>query len=188
MVIHGLAPFMTLGQAGRAVRSHRPDLGQRLNAVVKTDFLGDLAVLNTQHRSPGEVHLPAGCRRQRAHQEVAEGRTGVRTAAFPLADDIVAFCDQIRHTPEVEIGECCAKIGHECLDVVRAAARLVQRILQEHVRRGELIDDAEIAGLSPELGEPPANDGLVILCFAHLDVLLVCVAKPPITIDDMPGG
>src|SRR5262249_25144432 len=109
--------------------------------------------------------------RQRAHQEVAEGRTRVRTAAFPLADDIVAFRDQIRRAPEIEIRECSAEIGHECLDVVTAAARLVQGILLEHVGRGELIDDAEIASLAPKLGEPPADNGLVVLCFAHLDTL-----------------
>src|SRR5262249_41038059 len=67
--------------------------------------------------------------RERAHQEVAEGRTGVRTAAFPLTDDIVAFCNQIRRAPEIEIRECSAEISHECLDVVTAAARLVQGIL-----------------------------------------------------------
>jgi hypothetical protein len=65
----------------------------------------------------------------------------VRTAPFPLADDIVSFCDQIRRAPEVEIGECSAEIGHECLDVVT----------------GELIDDTEIAGLAPELGKPPTE-------------------------------
>jgi len=52
-----------------------------------------------------------------------------------------------------------------------AAARLVQRILQEHVGRGELIDDAEIAGLAPELGEPPTDNSLAVFCFAHLDTL-----------------
>ena len=109
-------------------------------------------------------------------QEVAEGRTGVRTAAFPLADDIVAFCDQIRRAPEVEIGECSAEIGHERLDVVTAAARLVQGILQEHVGRGELIDDGEIAGLAPEFGEPPADNGLVVLCFAH-PAILPCLCR-----------
>src|SRR5215470_11465123 len=117
------------------------------------------------------MHLPTGRGRQRAYQEVAEGRTGVRTAAFPLADDIVAFRDQIRRAPEVEIGECSAEIGHECLDVVTAAPWLVQGILQEHVGRGELIDDAEIAGLAPELGEPLTDNSLVVLCFAHLDTL-----------------
>src|SRR4029450_6819290 len=30
---------------------------------------------------------------------------------------------------------------------------------------------AGIAGLAPELGEPPADDGLVVLCLAHLDTL-----------------
>src|SRR6266536_3117082 len=98
-------------------------------------------------------------------------KAGPVCGAFPLADDIVAFCDQISRAPEAEIGECSAEIGHECLDVVTAAARLVQGILHEHVGRGELIDDAEIAGLAPELGEPSADNGLVVLCLAHLDTL-----------------
>jgi hypothetical protein len=95
----------------------------------------------------------------------------MRAATFPLADDIVAFRDQIRRAPEIEIGECSAEIGHECLDVVPATARLVQGILQEHVGRSELIDDPEIARLAPELGEPPADNGLVVFCFVHLDTL-----------------
>src|SRR6516165_272764 len=119
------------------------------------------------------MHLPTGRGRERAHQEVAEGRTGVRTAAFPLADDIVAFCDQIRRTPGFEIGERSAEIGHECLDVVTAAARFVQGILEDHIWRGEFVDNAEIAGLAPELGKPLADYGLVVFYFAHLDTLPV---------------
>jgi len=58
-----------------------------------------------------------------------------------------------------------------CASGGAAAARPVQGILQEHVGRRELVDDAEIAGFAPELGEPPTDNGLVVLCFAHLDIL-----------------
>ena len=44
----------------------------------------------------------------------------------------------------------------------------VQRVLQQHVRRGDVVDNGEIAGLTPEFGEPAADDGLVVLFFAHV--------------------
>jgi hypothetical protein len=37
--------------------------------------------------------------------------------------------DEISGTPEVEVRECFAEIGHECLDVIAAATRLVQRAM-----------------------------------------------------------
>jgi hypothetical protein len=110
-------------------------------------------------------------------QEVAEGRTGVRTAAFPLADDIVAFCDQFRRTPEFEIGERSAEIGHECLDVVTAAARLVQGILQEHIWRGEFVDNAEIAGLAPDRPGLGGRIGVLISDFTAGRVGHRCVSS-----------
>jgi hypothetical protein len=39
-------------------------------------------------------------------------------------------------------------MSHERLDVIATTAWFVQRILQEHVGRGELVDDGELAGLS----------------------------------------
>jgi hypothetical protein len=57
------------------------------------------------------MHLPAGRGGQRAHQEITECRTGVRAAAFPLADDMVAFGDQVRRAPEVKIGERFAELS-----------------------------------------------------------------------------
>jgi len=69
------------------------ELGERRDAVVETDLLEDLAVLETQNGRPGKVHLTAGRGRQRAHKEVLESRAGVRAAAFPLADDVIAFRD-----------------------------------------------------------------------------------------------
>jgi len=49
-----------------------------------------------------------------------------------------------------------------------APARLVQRILQQHVRRRYVVDDTEIDVLAPEIGEPPNDDSLVIFLFALL--------------------
>ena len=70
------------------------------HAIVQTDLLRDLAVLDPKHRRSGESHLPAGRRRQRPHEEVAEGRAGVRAAAFPAADHVVALGDEVRRAPE----------------------------------------------------------------------------------------
>jgi hypothetical protein len=44
-------------------------------------------------------------------------------AALPLADDVVAFGNQIGGTPEVEVRERTTEIGHEGLDIVTAATR-----------------------------------------------------------------
>src|SRR5690349_1596666 len=87
-------------------------------------------------------------------------------AAFPLTDDIVAFRNQVCRAPEIQIGESIAEISHERLDIGMTAARLMQGVLQQHVRRGDLIDDLEIAGLPPEMGEPGSNDVLVV--FLHI--------------------
>jgi hypothetical protein len=46
----------------------------------------------------------------------------------------------------------------------------VQRILQKHVGRSEFVDNTELAGLTLEVGEPAANDGLVIFLFGHPDI------------------
>lgn len=35
------------------------ELGQRRDAVVQTDFLSDLAILETQDRGADEMHLPS---------------------------------------------------------------------------------------------------------------------------------
>src|ERR1700756_673364 len=65
-------------------------LGECRDAVVEADLLDDLSVPQSQDRGAGEGHLPASRRGQRADQEVLESRAGVRAAAFPLADDVVA--------------------------------------------------------------------------------------------------
>jgi hypothetical protein len=47
----------------------------------------------------------------------------------------------------------------------------MERVLQEHVRCGKLVDDREIADLAPEMREPPADDRLVVFFFAHSNSL-----------------
>src|SRR4029077_7937101 len=88
---------------------------------------------------------------------------------FPLTDDIVALGDKVRRAPEIEIGESGAEIGHERLDVGAAAARFMQRIFEQHVRRGDLVDNSEIGAFAPEFGAPTADNGLVIFFLAHCD-------------------
>jgi hypothetical protein len=51
-----------------------------------------------------------------------------------LANDVVLFGDEIGPASELEVRECFAEVGHERLDVGAAAARLVERILQQHIR------------------------------------------------------
>jgi hypothetical protein len=153
--------------AGRKARydsrgADETELLQGRYSVVKTDFLEDLSILEFQYGRAGEFHLAAGVGRQRSRQEVAERLPGMRSAAFPSTDDIVAFRDEIRSTPEVEIGECFPKVRHERSDVLTATAWFVERILQEHVWRSEFIDDCEVAGLAPKIREPSANDDLVV--------------------------
>src|SRR5258708_22459152 len=93
-------------------------------------------------------------------------------ATLPAADYIVPLGDEISGAPEVEIGERFAEIGHECLDVLAATARLVQRVLKKHFRSGKLVDDVEGAGLGPEIGGPTDQHGLVVLFFCQCEILL----------------
>ena len=163
-------PFSNPGRGARPHVSgglHEAELGQRRDAVVQADLFDDLSVLEAQHRRAGEVHLPTRRRRQSADQEVAERWAGVRAATFPAADHVVALSDEVRGAPEIEIGKRLAEIRHEGLDVVAATTRLVQRVVQQHVGCGDFVDDAEIAGLAPEIGEPAADDGLVVLFDGH---------------------
>lgn len=73
--------------------------------------------------------------------------------------------------PEIEVGECGAEVGHEGLDVRAATVRLMEGIVQEHVRVSNLVDNGEIDVLAPEFGEPANDDSLVVFFFAHGKVL-----------------
>jgi hypothetical protein len=52
-------------------------------AIIETNFRNDLAALKLEDRRSGEPHFAASGWRKRSHQEIAEGRSSVRTAAFP---------------------------------------------------------------------------------------------------------
>src|SRR5262249_54775054 len=135
--IEGVPPLQA--DAYRSGRLDQPKLGQRGHTIVETDLLDDLAVDHLQHRGAREVHLPAVRSGETADQEVIEGRTRMRATTFPLTDDVVAIGDKIRRAPEIEIGECSTEIGHERLDVVAASAGFMQRVFEQHVRRGDLV-------------------------------------------------
>jgi hypothetical protein len=49
----------------------------------------------------------------------------------------------------------------------------MQRILQQHVGRGELVHDIEVAGLAPEVGEPSPDDSLVGLGLVVLGLVVL---------------
>src|SRR5687768_14587712 len=129
--------------------AYETELRQRGHSVVETDFLCDLAVLDAQHSGAREPHLPAGACRERTLKKVTEGRARVRAAADPPTDDIVAFGDKLRRTRETQVGERFTERRHERLHIRTAAARRVQRILQEDVGRGELVDDLRVPGITP---------------------------------------
>jgi hypothetical protein len=148
-------------------RRDQPELAEGRHAIVKPDFLCDLAVIDPKYRHSGEMH-PSTCRRrQGAHEEVTEDGAGVRAAAFPAANYIVALCDEIGSSEKSKIRKCFTKSGHESFDFLPAAARRMKRVPQEHVGSGEFVDHTEIAGLAPELGEPTAYNRLVVLYLGH---------------------
>src|ERR1700738_2938723 len=134
---HGVAPATArspdFSSGTRARKESRcadeAKLLQGRYAIVKTDFLEDLSILEFQHGRACEFHLAAGVGRQRSRQEVAERLPGMRTASFPSTDDVVVLRDEIRSAPEVEIGKRLPKVRHKRLDVFTAPARLVERIL-----------------------------------------------------------
>jgi hypothetical protein len=58
-------------------------------------------------------------------------------------------------------------ISRDAVDVLSATAGLMQRVSEQHVRRGDLVDDRKIDILAPELREPAADDDLVVFFLAH---------------------
>src|ERR1700741_3519425 len=91
----------------------------------------------------------------------------MRTATFPTADNVFTFGDQICGAPEVQIRKSLPEIRHEGLDVLAAAPRFVKGVLQQHAGSGQLVDDAPVTGLTPEISKPAANDCFVVLFDGH---------------------
>ena len=50
----------------------------------------------------------------------------MRAAALPTTDHMIALGDEVRGTPEFEVGERLAKPGHEFLHFLPAPARRMQ--------------------------------------------------------------
>src|SRR3984957_14212077 len=107
---------------------HNAKLCHRGEAVVQADFLNDFAVDDLEDSRSSEAHLVAACGRQAAHEKVTKSRTGMRSAALPLANDIIALGDQVGSSPKVEVGESRPEVGYERVAVAAPAARLVQRV------------------------------------------------------------
>src|SRR5713226_8645730 len=66
------------------------ELRKRRDAVVETDLRDDFSASNLKDGRPGEAHLATGGGRQRSDEEIAERRAGVRPAALPPADHVIA--------------------------------------------------------------------------------------------------
>src|SRR5215469_14533961 len=147
--------------------AEQPELRQGGDSVIQADLLDDLAVLEFEDGDAGEVHLPARVGGEAASKEVLESGTGVAAAALPLADNVIAFSDEVGRAPELQVGERSAEIGHEGLDIFAAFAGLMQRVFQQHVRRRNLLDHPQIAGFTPKFSEPAADDSLVVILQAH---------------------
>src|ERR1700754_2466438 len=118
------------------------ELPEGRDAVVEAELFGDLAVDDLDHGGPCELHLPARVRRQGADGEVVERGAGVGPAALPLPDHVVALGDEVGGRAEAEIGERLAEREGELADLVAAAERRVERVLEADVGRRELVDDA----------------------------------------------
>src|ERR1700722_5764227 len=99
----------------------------------------------------------------------------MRSAALPLADNIVPLGDQVSGSPKVEVREGDPEVSDKGLDVSATTPRLVQGVFQQHIRRSEFVDHRRVEILAPKLGEPAPDDGLVVGFLAHLILLLMCL-------------
>jgi hypothetical protein len=52
----------------------------------------------------------------------------------------------------------------------------VERGFQQHIRRGDFVDHAQIAGLAPEIGEPATDDGFVVILQNSSECLSIVVS------------
>jgi hypothetical protein len=144
-------------------RTNKIELKHSAQRIFLPQLLGDPPPLEAENGCSRELHLSTRSSRNRTHAEIAEGRTGVGTTTLPSANDVVAFCDEIANTPEIEIGKGIAKLGHKFRDGCAPSLWLMHRVVHEYIGCGELVDDSRIPGASPKFLEPPGYDILVIL-------------------------
>ena len=85
------------------------------------------------------------------------------SASLPLSDDIISVGGELRSAPEVKVRKRCTEVRGERFDGGSTAQRLVQGVLEADVGSGEFVDDAGFPRVTPELGEPAADDGLIVV-------------------------
>src|ERR1700761_8694265 len=105
---------------------NQAELRERRNAVVKSDLLSNLAVLNPQYCGSGDMHLVTRGSGQQTNEKVAERGTCVRAPTLPTSDDMIALRYEAGSAPEIEVRKGLSKMGHERLDVSMPTAGRVQ--------------------------------------------------------------
>src|SRR6476620_8738983 len=91
--------------------AYETKLLKRGHAIIQADLLCDLAILQAKHSRSSEVHLPAGCRRQRPGEKITEGWPGMRPATFPAANHVVTRGDEVGSTRKAEVRKGFTKSG-----------------------------------------------------------------------------
>ena len=143
------------------------ELGQRGDAVVEADFLGDFAVDHLQTvvpvkrilrpvaagRLPTRKSLKAGpvCVPPPSHRPTTVSPSAIRSAV----------------PQKLRSGNAARKSVMNALMSSRPRRGACSEYFKQHVRRGDLVDDREIHVLAPEFGEPSAHHGLVVVLLAH---------------------
>src|SRR5262249_533997 len=88
--------------AGSSVFGNQAELLQHGKSVIDAELLGDQATVHAQHGGSSEAHLLARALWEGTDGQIAEGFPGVRAAAFPLPDHILALGDEIGGAPEIQ--------------------------------------------------------------------------------------
>src|SRR5215472_1128448 len=83
------------------------------------------------------------------------------------------------------LGNAARKSVMKALMSSRPLARLMQRVFQQHVRRRNLVDHTQIAGLAPKIGEPTADNSLVVILQAHGSASRLLPHRSPDGSDDL---
>ena len=99
-------------------------LSTAFTPFVKTDLLDDQTVFDLQDGGAGKAHRLAGVRLgEPAERHVGHRRAGLGAAPVPLADDVVAFSDEVRGPAERQIRKRCTDPGSELPHGVTATER-----------------------------------------------------------------